>query len=260
MQLLFPQVPQTLSARSSNQKQQKINNFAMKLLKKQPTFLQVFLQSLLWNCFVKTVLYCGTRIGRKSFWCFATLSAKFRLLSKAAKTPSCWKRCCQQRNEPMSLLAKGAKFQRRIRDQSVQLDPLAQEISLFQLVAGNSISSKMVFSQPSKAKKTLQKGLQNYKCFFTLFCPSLLSYNTCKCNLGQVGRKTTWCFATLSAKFCLHSKAAKTPCCWKCCCQQQNEPINLLAKGGAISTRNSGPKCSIGPPRARNFIVSACCW
>ena len=108
----------------------------MKLLKKHPTFLQVFLQSLLWKCFLKTVLYCGTRIGRKSFWCFATLSAKF----------------------------------------------------------------------------------------------------------------------------CLHSKAAKTPCCWKCCCQQQNEPINLLAKGGAISTRNSGPKCSIGPPRARNFIVTACCW
>ena len=144
--------------------------------------------------------------------------------------------------------------------QSVAILPLMQEMLLSEFFAGSGISSKMLFMQPSKAKKTLQKELQNNKCFFTLFCPSLSSYNTCKCNLGQVGRKTTWCFATLSAKFCLHSKAAKTPCCWKCCCQQQNEPINLLAKGGAISTRNSGPKCSIGPPRARNFIVSACCW
>ena len=175
MQLLFPQVPQTLSARSSNQKQQKINNFGMKLLKKHPTFSQLFLQSLLWNCFVKTVLYCGTKIGRKSFWCFATLSAKFCLLSKAAKTPSCWKRCCQQQNEPMNLLAKGAKFQRRIRDQSVQLDPLVQEISLFQLVAGSGISSKMVFMQPSTAKKTLQKELRNNKCFSRYFVQVLQS-------------------------------------------------------------------------------------
>ena len=83
----------------------------MKLLKKHPTFLQVFLQSLLWNCFVKTVLYCGTRIGRKSFWCFATLSAKFRLLSKAAKTPSCWKCCCQQQTGTKKFLTKGAKIQ-----------------------------------------------------------------------------------------------------------------------------------------------------
>ena len=136
MQLLFPQVPQTLSARSSNQKQQKINNFGRKLLRSTQPFRNSFLHSLLWNCFVKTVLYCGTKFGRK----------------------------------------------------------------------------------------------------------------------------TTWCFATLSAKFCLLSKAAKTPCCWKCCRQQQNELIKLLARGGDISTQNSGPKCSIGPPLARNFIVSAWCW
>ena len=105
----------------------------------------------------------------------------------------------------LTCLQRGAQFQRRIRDQSIQLDPLVQEISLFQLVAGSGISSKMVFMQPSTAKKTLQKELQNNKCFFTLFCPSLSSYNTCKCNLGQLGRKTTWCFATLFCKnwFCI---------------------------------------------------------
>ena len=183
----------------------------MKLLKKQPTFLQVFLQSLLWNCFVKTVLYCGTRIGRKSFWCFATLSAKFRLLSKAAKTPSCWKRCCQQRNEPMSLLAKGAKFQRRIRDQSVQLDPLVQEISLFQLVAGSGISSKMVFMQPSTAKKTLQKELRNNKC-------------------KEKALIKKWPFPFLCARAVVHCKSACIQFCCKCSYQQTAETIKILGK------------------------------
>ena len=89
--------------------------------------------------------------------------------------------------------------------QSVAILPLMQEMLLSEFFAGSGISSKMLFMQPSKAKKTLQKELQNNKCFFTLFCPSLSSYNTCKCNLGQLGRKTTWCFATLFCKnwFCI---------------------------------------------------------
>ena len=41
-----------------------------------------------------------------------------------------------------------------------------------------------------------------------------------------------------SAKTCLRLKAAKTPCCWKGCCQQHIETRTCLARGSKFEPRN----------------------
>ena len=111
----------------------------------------------------------------------------------------------------LTCLQRGAQFQRGIRDQSVQLDPLVQEISLFQLVAGSGISSKMVFMQPSTAKKTLQKELRNNKC-------------------KEKALIKKWPFPFLCARAVVHCKSACIQFCCKCSYQQTAETIKILGK------------------------------
>ena len=53
-------------------------------------------------------------------------------------------------------------------------------------------------------------------------------------NLNRNWQKKHLHFGNSSANIVLHSKAAKTPSCWKCCCQQQTGTKKLLTEGAKI--------------------------
>ena len=101
-------------------------------------------------------------------------SAKLVLQSKAAKTTCCWKCCYHQQNQARIFLARGAKFQHFGRDFCVEIFNLLQEMLLSEFVAGNSISSNMMFLQLLNAQQALQKELHNTKCFSQHFHPEAM--------------------------------------------------------------------------------------
>ena len=110
----------------------------------------------------------------KNAWCRATFSAKLVLHSKAAKTTCCWKCCYHQQNQAKIFLARGVKFQHFGRDFCVEIFNLLQEMLLSEFVAGNSISSNMMFLQLLNAQQALQKELHNTKCFSQHFHPEAM--------------------------------------------------------------------------------------
>ena len=147
----------------------------MQLLKAQQA-LQKELQNtkMFFRHFHSEYMYCfytaiWTAIGQKNILRFGNSSANIVLHSKAAKTPSCWKCCCQQQAETIKFLARGGPIEHFGPEFCVEISPPSQASSLAHFVAGNSVSSKMVFLQLSKANETLQKELQNTKSFFDQF-------------------------------------------------------------------------------------------
>ena len=90
-----------------------------------------------------------------------------------------------------------------------------------------------LFMQLLKAQQALQKELQNTKMFFQHFHSEYM-YCLYTAIWTAIGQKNILRFGNSSAKIVLHSKAAKTPSCWKCCCQQQTGTKKFLTKGAKI--------------------------
>ena len=90
-----------------------------------------------------------------------------------------------------------------------------------------------LFMQLLIAQQALQKELQNTKMFFQHFHSEYM-YCLYTAIWTAIGQKNILHFGNSSANIVLHSKAAKTPSCWKCCCQQQTGTKKLLTKGAKI--------------------------
>ena len=149
-----------------------------------------------WKCWKNILVFCNS---------FCKACCDF----KSCMNKACWKSCCRQQIQTITLLTRGYKFQHRNLHQSVEILPIMQEVLLSEFFAGKGNFSKALLMQLLNAKQSLQKSFQNAKCFFGQLRFKLLCRGS-TCILNENVEKTFWCSATLSAKLVVTSKAAWT--------------------------------------------------
>ena len=151
-----------------------------------------------WKCWKNILVFCNS---------FCKACCDF----KSCMNKACWKSCCRQQIQTITLLTRGYKFQHRNLHQSVEILPILQEVLLSEFFAGKSNFSKALLMQLLKAKEALQKELHNTNRFFEFFCPYSCLY-ACNCNSNPIGPQNIFFKLFLPTMLVLHSKAAKTEC------------------------------------------------
>ena len=117
-----------------------------------------------------------------------------------------------------------------------------------------------------KCKTIFAEEFAKRKIFFWQIVVQIAAWGLYICS-GRKCWKNIWCCATLSAKLVVHSKAAKTPLRWKCCCQPQIQTITFLKRGWKFQHGNldqsveiSFPLVAVLPYPLSSLLLQAPLW
>ena len=198
-----------------------------------------------WKCWKNILVFCNS---------FCKACCAF----KSCMNKACWKSCCRQQIQTITLLTRGYKFQHRNLHQSVEILPIMQEVLLSEFFAGKGNFSEALLMQLLNAKNLCRRVSKTQNVFLAN-CGSNCCVEAVHVFWMKMLKKHFGVLQLfLQSLLCLQKLHEQS--LLKILLPATNSNNNTSYKRVQISTQKSPPKCWNFAHPARSVIVWIFCW